>query len=482
MNYGMMLYPKQQHPEVDVTYTVAIPADTEDITTARNDALTKLNTELLAGNGPDLLILDGIAYENYAQKGMLADLSDAVPLAELQANLTESFVEEGKAYVLPARFSVPVLIGDAGTLDGLKDLTSMQQAVLDAAPRPDFGDESPDFYEGLPEEEKFALCLTDAEDFADFLLPTSADAILQDGTLNEEALRQTSALPQQDAEAQKQAKIEAATAALEAAEETLYQAEKAAESANEAALSAAQNAEDSRNTALHALEKEEEDVAEQNELNRAAAAVSNVNAAYLQAELDQLLDLQTSGGQYLAPKAGTIVELDLVVGQPSPAVGGLLADEDADYTVEVPLTKQQAELVVVGTVLHVSQGGSGGDAAVQSLSSPDADGNVTAKATLPQGNWSASAASATATAQTARQDLVLPATAVRQDNGGNYVLAVEEQNTLLGLQNVLVSLPVTVEETGDTMVAVSGALDYQTQVVVTSNKAVQAGDTVRIKQ
>lgn len=182
---------KQQHPEVDVTYTVAIPADTEDITTARNDALTKLNTELLAGNGPDLLILDGIAYENYAQKGMLADLSDAVPLAELQANLTEPFVEEGKAYVLPARFSVPVLIGDAGTLDGLKDLASMQQAVLDAAPRPDFGDESPDFYEGLPEEEKYALCLTDAEDFADFLLPTSADAILQDGTLNEEALRQT---------------------------------------------------------------------------------------------------------------------------------------------------------------------------------------------------------------------------------------------------------------------------------------------------
>lgn len=181
---------KQQHPEVDVTYTVAIPADTEDITTARNDALTKLNTELLAGNGPDLLILDGIAYENYAQKGMLADLSDAVPLEELQANLTESFVEEGKAYVLPARFSVPVLIGDAGTLDALKDLTSMQQAVLDAAPRPDFGDESPDFYEGLPEKEKYALCLTDAEDFADFLLPTSADAILQDGTLNEDALHQ----------------------------------------------------------------------------------------------------------------------------------------------------------------------------------------------------------------------------------------------------------------------------------------------------
>lgn len=289
-------------------------------------------------------------------------------------------------------------------------------------------------------------------------------------------------LSQQEAEAQKQAKIEAAAAALDAAEQELYQAEKAAESANEAALSAAQSVEDSRNTALHALEKEAETVAKQNELNRAAAAVSYANAANLQAELDALLALQEDGARYLAPKAGTIVGLELAVGKQSPAVGGLLADADSDYTVEVALTKQQAKLVAVGTVLHVGQGTNNGDAAVQSLSAPDEEGNVVAKATLPDGTWSAGAASATATVQTARQDLVLPATAVRQDSGSVYVLAIEEQNTLLGLQNVLISLPVTVEETGDTMVSVSGALDYETQVAVSSNKAIQAGDTVRIKQ
>lgn len=181
---------KQQHPEVDVTFTVAIPEGTEDVSTARNDALTQLNTELLAGDGPDLLILDGVNYETYAEKGLLADLADTVPLTELQANLTDPFVEGGKAYVLPARFSVPVLIGDAGTLDGLTDLASMQQAVLDAAPRPDFGDESPDLYEGLSEEEKFALRLTSSKDLADFLLPTCAGAILQGDTVNEDALRQ----------------------------------------------------------------------------------------------------------------------------------------------------------------------------------------------------------------------------------------------------------------------------------------------------
>lgn len=288
-------------------------------------------------------------------------------------------------------------------------------------------------------------------------------------------------LPKSEAEAQKQANIDAATAALEAAEEALYQAEKTAEDANDAALSAAQSVEDSRNTALHALEKEEESVADQNELNRAAAAVSDANAAELQAELDALQALLKEGARYTAPQNGTVIQLNLKVGENSPKVGGLLADEAADYTLSIPLDKDQAQQITVGTVLHVSQSKVSGDAAVQNLSETDAEGTVTATATLPQGSWNAGACNVSATSQSSRQDFVLPSTAIRQDGDGFFVLAAEEQNTILGLQNVLVRLPVTVLEEGDTTTAVSGALDYDTQVVVSSDKSVQAGDKVRIR-
>lgn len=288
-------------------------------------------------------------------------------------------------------------------------------------------------------------------------------------------------LPKSEAEAQKQANIDAATAALEAAEEALYQAEKAAEDANDAALSAAQSVEDSRNTALHALEKEEESVADQNELNRAAAAVSDANAAELQAELDALQALLKEGARYTAPQNGTVIQLNLKVGENSPKVGGLLADEAADYTLSIPLDKDQAQQITVGTVLHVSQSKVSGDAAVQNLSEEDAEGTVTATATLPQGGWNAGACNVSATSQSSRQDFVLPSTAIRQDGDGFFVLAAEEQNTILGLQNILVRLPVTVLEEGDTTTAVSGALDYDTQVVVSSDKSVQAGDKVRIR-
>lgn len=288
------------------------------------------------------------------------------------------------------------------------------------------------------------------------------------------------ALPGDQAEAQKQAEVEAATTALEAADEALYQAEKAAEAANEAALAAAQSVEDTRNTALHALEKEEEQVAEQNALDRAAAAVSEAEAAACQAELDALLALQRSGGSLLAPMSGTIIRLDLQPGQVSTAVGGLLAGGDSGYTLELKLDEGQAQHITVGTVLHVRQNKIEGDAAVQSLSAPGADGAVTAAATLPDGAWTAGSASVNATAQGVRQELIVPASAVRQDNSRIYVLALEEQNTLLGLQNVVVALPVTVLESGDTTAAVAGALDHTTQVVVGSNKAVAAGDRVRV--
>lgn len=282
-----------------------------------------------------------------------------------------------------------------------------------------------------------------------------------------------------------QTKRDEAAAALEKArnasyaEDALYSAQKAAEDANNAALSAAQSAEDNRNTALHTLEKEQETTEKQNTLDRAAAAVTASDAETLQAELDALLAVQQAGGTLTAPSDGTLVSLDLVVGQPSPAVGGQLA-ADADFTAEIPLEESQANLVSVGTVLHLSQSRASCDAAVQSLSAPDENGTVTAKCTLSKGAWCAGAANASATVQGEKRPCVLPASAVHKDNTGCYVLAIEQKATILGQQNIVVSLPVTVVETGDTTAAVSGALDADTQVIVSSTRAVQAGDRVKI--
>ena len=43
-----------------------------------SDALKTLNTEIAAGNGPDVILLDGLPVESYIEKGLLEDISDVI--------------------------------------------------------------------------------------------------------------------------------------------------------------------------------------------------------------------------------------------------------------------------------------------------------------------------------------------------------------------------------------------------------------------
>lgn len=53
---------------------------------------------------------------------------------------------------------------------------------------------------------------------------------------------------------------------------------------------------------------------------------------------------------------------------------------------------------------------------------------------------------------------------------------------MLGVQSVLVRLGVTVEERGDGVVRISGALSGQEQIVSASSKPLSAGTEVRIDE
>lgn len=64
---------QRQNPDVHVVYDVALTG--ADAVTA-SDALRTLANELLAGKGPDLLVLDGMPIDSYVEKGVLLDLSE----------------------------------------------------------------------------------------------------------------------------------------------------------------------------------------------------------------------------------------------------------------------------------------------------------------------------------------------------------------------------------------------------------------------
>lgn len=56
---------QRQNPDVHVVYDVALTG--ADAVTA-SDALRTLANELLAGKGPDLLVLDGMPIDSYVEK------------------------------------------------------------------------------------------------------------------------------------------------------------------------------------------------------------------------------------------------------------------------------------------------------------------------------------------------------------------------------------------------------------------------------
>lgn len=125
------------HPEVLVEVEIGIPY--EELETADlNTVLQRLNTKLLAGEGPDILVLDGLDTDSFIEKGLLADISDIVtPMSEdgtILKNIAEGYTDEtGAVYRIPLKIGLKLLIGrtidakEAGTIEGMANILKEQK-------------------------------------------------------------------------------------------------------------------------------------------------------------------------------------------------------------------------------------------------------------------------------------------------------------------------------------------------------------------
>lgn len=120
---------QREHPEVYIRYEVGL---TKDTALTAEDALKNLNTRLMSGSGPSLLVLDKLPADSYQEKGMLTDLSGIVydmKENKLFTNLLDACRDEGKLFYVPVRFQLPLLVGDKEELAHIKDLSSLADAV-----------------------------------------------------------------------------------------------------------------------------------------------------------------------------------------------------------------------------------------------------------------------------------------------------------------------------------------------------------------
>lgn len=111
-----------QHPELDVQLVENLAnyssGDSPKSFAGKwKQAVEELETELAAGDGPDLLILEELPV-SLLDKGYFIDLNGKISLDGLLPNIMDAYEREGIRYALPMTFTFPFIIGTQQSLVG----------------------------------------------------------------------------------------------------------------------------------------------------------------------------------------------------------------------------------------------------------------------------------------------------------------------------------------------------------------------------
>lgn len=122
---------QKKYPDIYISLETGMSGE-DAITTT--DALKTLNTEIMAGKGPDILILDGIPADTYVEKGLLEDISgileNVMETDGLLENIYQPYEEEdGSVHYMPLNFAIPVIAGHTEDIDKINDLKTLADVI-----------------------------------------------------------------------------------------------------------------------------------------------------------------------------------------------------------------------------------------------------------------------------------------------------------------------------------------------------------------
>lgn len=129
------LYEKE-HSDVSVEYRYGMDMEGK---LSVSDAVGMLETELTAGGGPDVIIMDGLDVQSYAEAGWLMELSDVYDaILEENPNCLETVMsayrtEEG-IYAIPSKVAIPILIAPETDIDTITDIESLTEYIKASDP------------------------------------------------------------------------------------------------------------------------------------------------------------------------------------------------------------------------------------------------------------------------------------------------------------------------------------------------------------
>lgn len=198
------------------------------------------------------------------------------------------------------------------------------------------------------------------------------------------------------------------------------------------------------------------------------------------------LRAKTIGTTITAPISGTVTTINVIAGgttSPNTPVA-VLQPEGKGFTMSFSVTNEQAKRLSVGdkaelvnawryddvTVTLASIKPDKTDPGQKKLLTFDVTGNVVAGQTL----------NVSVGQKSANYDLIVPNSAIREDNNGKFILIVTSKDSPLGTRYTASRVDVEVLASDDNQSAISAALYGYEFVITTSTKPVEAGKLIRL--
>ncbi|MCI5805239.1 MAG: hypothetical protein MR029_02785 [Clostridium sp.] len=136
---------------------------------SEEDPETKMNADIIAGNVPDIICLNGVSVDQYAEKGILEDLStfyekdQDISKDDLIPSVEKAMEIDGKLYFVSPSFTISTLIAsakDVGTESGwtMDDLKKLLKEKSDARP----------FYSENKNDTLYSFIASNINDFVDW--------------------------------------------------------------------------------------------------------------------------------------------------------------------------------------------------------------------------------------------------------------------------------------------------------------------------
>lgn len=220
------------------------------------------------------------------------------------------------------------------------------------------------------------------------------------------------------------------------------------------------------------------------------ALLENISAA--QAEVDKL-EAEVGGSEILAPISGTIMEVRVVSGKETPYDGGnenvlfTMQPQGDGFTMSFSVTNDQAKRLSVGDIAEPVNAWRYDDMQIVLESiRPDrsnpAENKMLTFSISGENVVAGQSLNVSVGQKSAQYDLVVPNSAIREDNNGKFILIIEAKNSPIGTRYTATRVDVQVVASDDTKSAITGALYGYEYVITTSTKPIQPGQQVRLTE